>query len=251
VNAKSYIDLMIGENISAVNRATTVSSTVAQRLHGMIVSGEFAPGTRLPSIPELAKRFGISIAGVREALAALEAAGLIDIRQGQGTFVRDRPPTRQLLAGWLGFDSNPEELRGLIEARQVVEVHLAGVAAMRATSEDLARIAAAVKTMRESQLDIHSFTEADIRFHLSVAEAAHSPVLYRTLEALTTVLRRQILMNIEENFGEVHQLEDSVRRHHAVGKAIAAKDSEDAKRAMAAIIDRAQEIASRRTGREQ
>lgn len=130
---------MIQPIIEPLNRSKPVALAAAERLHRMIVSGELAPGTRLPSITTLARRFGIAVAGMREALAALDAAGLVEVRHGSGTFVRWQPPDEQLLSGWLGFGSSREELHGLIEARRVIEVELAGLAAKRASREERRR----------------------------------------------------------------------------------------------------------------
>ena len=125
------------------------------------------------------------MAGVRESLAALEAAGLIVVRHGHGTFVRERPPLQQALAGWLSFGADPNELRGLNEARRVLEDALVRLAAERASPAEQDRDPGGLSTRWPTAIDdAEGFVDADARFHLAVAEAAHNPVLLRLMNAL-------------------------------------------------------------------
>jgi GntR family transcriptional regulator, transcriptional repressor for pyruvate dehydrogenase complex len=235
--------------IGPVGAGRSLPSVVTSRLHGLIVDGTLAPGERLPSIAELSRRFGISIAGVRESLSALEAAGLIEVRHGHGTFVRERPPLQQVLAGWLSFGVDPNELRGLNEARHVLEDALVRFAAERASPAEQEGIMAAVDAMAAAVADVDRFVDADARFHLAVAEAAHNPVLLRLMNALATVLRQQFRLHVEEHLNGGSDLGDSVERHRRVARAIAAGDAEEASAAMDAILDLAARFARARARR--
>jgi DNA-binding FadR family transcriptional regulator len=234
------------EAMAPVGAGPSRPSLVTGRLHEMIVTGSLPPGSRLPSITELSKRFGISVAGVRESLSALEAAGLIEVRHGHGTFVRERPPLQQPLAGWLSFGVDPNEQRGLNEARRVLEDALARLAAERASPSEQERILAAVDAMADAVDDVEGFVDADARFHLAVAEAAHNPVLLRLMNALATVLREQFRLHVEQNLAEGPSLAQSVERHRRVARAIAAGDAEAASVGMAAILDLAAAFARAR-----
>jgi GntR family transcriptional repressor for pyruvate dehydrogenase complex len=223
--------------IQPIRRSTSVASAVAENLHALIVSGELEPGSRLPSMQTLAEQYGVSVPSVREALAALDAAGLVEILHGQGTFVRTRPPDSPLMSGWIGFGSDPEELRGLIEARKLIEVHLADVAAVRATDEERVAIAQSVERLEESRKSAAAYLRADAEFHVLVAQAAHSPVLLRVVDALYAVLRQQLLLNIEAALASGSDLSESVERHRAVAEALIQGDRTGARDSMSAIID--------------
>src|SRR3954462_8555239 len=99
--------------IEPVSGGRSLPSVVTGRLHGLIVDGTLPPGQRLPSIAEVSRRFGISVAGVRASLSALEAAGQPEGPPGPGGFAPEQPPRNQPLAGWLSFGADPNELRGL------------------------------------------------------------------------------------------------------------------------------------------
>jgi GntR family galactonate operon transcriptional repressor len=223
--------------IKPIRRSTSIASAVAEQLHALIVSGELEPGSRLPSMPALAEEFGVSVPSVREALAALDAAGLVEVLHGQGTFVRTRPPDSPLMSGWIGFGSDPDELRGLIEARKLIEVHLADVAALRATDGEREAIATSVDRLDAARKSAAAYLCADAEFHLLIADAAHSPVLKRVVDALYAVMRQQLLLNIEAALATGSDLSESVDRHRAVAEAIAHGDREAARASMSAIID--------------
>lgn len=229
--------------IEPLSRSGPVASSIARRLHAQILSGTLQPGARLPTIPDLARQFDVSVAGVREALAALDGVGLIEIRHGHGTFVRERPPLEPALAGWLGFGSDKDEMDGLVEARSLIELHLSELAAQRATPEEGEALWAAVDAMDAAKDDPQAFLEADAAFHLLVARAAHSPVLHRIVAALGTVLRQQISTNIDRALEGPDGLESSVKRHRDVAAAIIGRDREKAREAMSLIIERVAELA--------
>lgn len=233
-----------------VSGGRSLPSVVTGRLHALIVNGTLPPGQRLPSIAELSRRFGISVAGVRESLSALEAAGLIEVRHGHGTFVRERPPLDQPLAGWLSFGADPNELRGLNEARRVLEDALVRLAAERASPLEQVAIIAAVDEMAASTHDADRFIEADAAFHLAVAEAAHNPVLLRLMNALAIVLRQQFRFHVQENRQDDPDLLQSVERHRRVALAIASGDGDEASAAMGAILDLAARFARARARRQ-
>jgi GntR family transcriptional repressor for pyruvate dehydrogenase complex len=234
--------------LEVLDGGRTAPGAVAAHLHGLVLSGRLAPGTRLPPIPELARHFGVSIAGIRESLAALEAAGIVDVRHGHGTFVRERPPEEQAFAGWLSFGAEPDELRGLIEARRPVETTLAALAAERRTAAEATELVAALEELERSTHDAESFVDADLQFHLHVAAAAHSPVLRRLLVALSTLLRNQIVLHVEDSIHDDGGLRASIARHRAVAGAVAAGDPAGAARAMEAIMVRAETFALARAG---
>lgn len=239
---------MTAHGIRPIDAGRTVPAAVAAQLHELILAGELEPGARLPSIRELASSFGVSIAAIRESLSALEAAGLLDVRHGRGTYVRERPPIQQPFAGWLSFGSDADELRGLIEARRVIETRIAELAAERRTAREAEAIAEAMRAMETAGSHLGPFVEADVAFHLRIAEAAHSPVLQRILAALATLLRQQIVIHIEANMTNPDYLRESLARHRRLETAITAGDVEAALSAVHTLLDAAERFAARRSG---
>lgn len=151
---------------------------IADQLEGLIASGEFAPGDRLPPERDLAAKLGVSRATVREAMIALELAGLVDIRIGSGIYVT---ATRKDEAAKEDPGPGPFEL---MDARRVVEAGAAALAATNGTPEEIEAVADALAEMRREQAETPNSWEADRQFHLNLAQASHNSVLARTVREL-------------------------------------------------------------------
>jgi GntR family transcriptional regulator, transcriptional repressor for pyruvate dehydrogenase complex len=155
---------------------------VVTYIRGLIESGKFRAGDRLPPERELAQLIGVSRPSVRAGLQSLATVGVVDTRRGAGTFVANGPPL---------FDVNPlslfSALHGipedeLFETRRVIEIDLAGMAADRAGGDELAAISEELMEMFASLDDAHRFLVHDIRFHRAVAAAARNPLLAAIME---------------------------------------------------------------------
>jgi GntR family transcriptional repressor for pyruvate dehydrogenase complex len=169
--------------LTPVARPAQLSHQVVRALESSIRDGELAPGQRLPTEKELCKRFGVSRAVVREAIARLKSDGYVETRQGAGAFVAAKP-------GLLSFKLAAEEpiaradLRQIQELRAAVEGAVAELAALRRTSADLAAIRTELEVMAEAIRLGTDASEADGRFHFKIAMATHNPYLYRFVEFL-------------------------------------------------------------------
>lgn len=146
-----------------------------------ILSGHYEPGSKLPTEAQLCLEFGVSRTAMREALKMLTAKGLVVSRQRAGTHVQDAATWNRLdpdVLDWMSAgEPDPEFMRGLLEARLAIEPAAARLAAMRATSADLAKIEAGFNAMRSAPLsDLVACSEADVKFHLSILQASHNPV---------------------------------------------------------------------------
>ena len=145
---------------------------VVQHVRGLIERGELRPGDRLPAERELAVQLGVSRPSVRAGLRSLSAIGVLQTRHGAGTFITDGPPTLgseplSFLAALHGFTRDE-----MFEARRALEVGVAGLAAERATDEQIATIAEEITGMFAALDDPQAFLIHDIRFHRAVAEAS-------------------------------------------------------------------------------
>lgn len=159
----------------ASTRRTGLVDQVISQLRTQIDSGEWGIGDRIPTESELAEQLEVGRNTVREAVRALAHAGLLEIRQGAGTFVR----ASSELGGALRRRLERSRLRENLEVRRALEVEAARLAALRHTEEDLATIDQAM-ALREEALtsrDMGTFVEADFALHKAVVDATHNTLL--------------------------------------------------------------------------
>ncbi len=116
----------------------------------MIQTGQLKPGDKLDSVQQLAENFQVGRAAIREALTALRAMGLIEMKQGEGTYVREFDPAMLSFPISAAVLMNKEDVAHLLEVRKLLEVGAAGVAAKRRTDEDLRAMQSALTQMREA-----------------------------------------------------------------------------------------------------
>ncbi|NLE76260.1 MAG: FadR family transcriptional regulator [Chloroflexi bacterium] len=201
-----------------------LTNRVIKSLQEMIWKGELAPGEFLPSQQELASQYGVGLSTIREAMKALSLLGLVEIQAGRGT--RVLPDALKVLhnaaALRTSFDSvNPAEV---YEARAVIEVTLTHMAAQRADADDIAAIAAALDEMRENLGDDRAFAQADMRFHLAVAQASKNQILAQLYH-----LTRSLLEEIIEEVNAVPGVKvRALKRQSDILEAIRAGDPERA-----------------------
>ncbi|HZV75311.1 MAG TPA: FCD domain-containing protein [Conexibacter sp.] len=144
---------------------------LAERLRALLAERDIAPGGRLPPERQLATELGVSRASLREALRRLIDLGIVQSRQGSGTYLA------------------PVDLVDLLGARLQLEPYAARLAARRRTAEDLARLDDALAELRATYDDTAAFGAADVRLHRAVTDAAHSPTVRVLLDAIADLLR--------------------------------------------------------------
>lgn len=164
-----------------------LSDRVAKQIERVIIDEGLKPGAKLGAGRELSERFGVSRTVIRDALAALQQQGLIEQRPGVGVFVRDGSGSAvaSLFGQMLRLDAI--SLQELVDARLLIEVHIAELAATYAKDVDIARLHQLVDTM-ESARNGRRFIEADVEFHVALANAAGNRVLAAVLQGLHPVL---------------------------------------------------------------
>lgn len=166
-----------------------LAETVAQQLLAQVRSGAYAPGARMPSERELMASLGVGRSTIREALNGLAVLGVIEIRHGQGAFVLETnaatPP------GALTSSLTKGVTRDLLEARVVVEVRIAELAAQRRTAADIREIEAVLAEHQALLARDEVAAEVAARFHLELAEAAHNEVLAGFIESVMGLLNER------------------------------------------------------------
>ncbi len=218
--------------VTPIARTTLTESTFDQ-LISFVVKDEWKAGDRIPPERELCQQLGIARTSLREALKAMELVGMLESRVGDGTFVCPRSEflSRPLLWAFTGTDH--DELRDIMEARMLLEQDMAGLAAVRASGEELQTIGDAVQMMRDSIAADDSILEADMAFHLAIADAAHNEVLGNAVQLLRNLMRQWIYLKllIPDVPAKV------LKRHEAIYSAIRRRDPETARSAMRKHLD--------------
>ncbi len=211
-------------------RHGTTSEEVISQLREMIHRGDLRPGDRLPPERDLARMLGVSRPTLRAGIRSLAAVGVLQSRQGAGTFVvkSEGPPSLdssplRLMASLHGF--TPAEM---FEARRSLEMAVAGLAAKRATGEQLATMSEEIAGMYASLDDPEQFLVHDMRFHQTVAAASANRILTSLMNMVATILfdvRRKTVKRARD-------LKESAEMHRQIYRAIREQNPEAASNAM-------------------
>jgi DNA-binding FadR family transcriptional regulator len=222
----SSTDLPSFETVFAPVRSQTAFEETLERLGTAIKLGLLEPGARLPAERELCTRLEISRSTLRQALTALAQSGHLHAVRGRGggTFVAQRPPpvdppTRGLLASW----------RDACDVRLGVELGIAALAADRAVEEEVAALDELVAAMDDLAEDFPGYRQADVRFHIGLAETTHSA----RLVALATEAQGAMTDLISYIAHPPEVLEHANVQHAQLLSRIRARDADAAVRIMA------------------
>lgn len=207
---------------------------VAEQVAALIRSGELRAGERLPPERDLARSLGVSRPTLREAMIALEIAGLVEVRGGSGIYVRPSPtPAVSLDAGPGAFE--------LLAARILIEPEVAALAARDprpaalATLEDSITALAAAADHRASQ-------EADRRFHAAIAQATGNGVLVSLVESLWESMFSPIFERLSTRTGLPENRRMTLADHRTILDRVRARDPAGARSAMAAHLEHVRAI---------
>ncbi|HEY8181242.1 MAG TPA: FadR/GntR family transcriptional regulator [Thermoanaerobaculia bacterium] len=206
---------------------------VVRHIAKLIEEGRLRPGDRLAAERELAQELGVSRPTVRAGLHALAAMGVIESRQGAGTFITDGPP--RLGAGPLSFLAALHGFKReeIFEARKVLEVGAAGLAAERGITDRLAPMAEEVTGMFANMNEPQTYLVHDVRFHRAVAAASGNPVLLALVEMVSSLVYEQRRLTVEHAL----DLKESAEMHRRIYQAIRDRDPERARAEMARHLD--------------
>ncbi len=212
---------------------------VAQEVGELIRGGEFPIGQRLPSERDLARQLGVSRPVVREAMIALEIAGLVDVRTGSGIYVKKISPDTGLAA--IISDAGPSPF-DVIAARKMIEPEIASIAAGCASKSDLQGIAAALKDMRAAVGDQRDLRPSDRLFHTRLAAATHNTVLEGIVDQLWEYTMSAIFTGLHPRTGLPRNETAALTEHAAILDAVRARNEHAAATAMRAHLTRVEAI---------
>lgn len=207
------------------------SDVLAHDLRERILSGEIEEGWALPPERELVEQTQLSRATVREALRILEVQGLLRIKAGRagGAFVRRPDPQSVADSVELLVRGRHIRLEALHETREAVEPSCAVLAAQRRTEEDLAILDAANEDIAASAGDMPAFLQANVRWHVGVANASHNELLAGFMQAISRAI---YLATEDEDFVDDTVRATALRAHRSITDAIRKQDPQAAQRRM-------------------
>jgi GntR family transcriptional repressor for pyruvate dehydrogenase complex len=221
------------KDVEAPEASVDAAEQVVRHIASLIERGALRPGDRLAAERELATELGISRPTVRAGLHALAAMGVTESRQGAGTFITDGPPRLgsgplSFLAALHGFTREQ-----IFEARKVLEVGAAGLAAERGIGDKLAPMAEEVTGMFANISEPQTFLLHDVRFHRAVATAAGNPVLMALVDMISSLVYEQRRATVERAL----DLRESAEMHRRIYQAIRDRDPERARLEMSRHLD--------------
>jgi len=167
---------------------------IVDQIELRILSGALKIGDQLPSERELGEQFAVSRTAVREAVKALREKGLVEVSPGRGTFITNS--TSRVARNSLGLMvkiGQVERSSDLVEVREMFEPGMTALAALRATTEEIAAMQSAIDRMDACLNDASGYIEADFEFHRTLAEASHNSLMPLLIDFIVDVLREQRL----------------------------------------------------------
>jgi GntR family transcriptional repressor for pyruvate dehydrogenase complex len=229
-----------------VIRTSRLYEQIVQQIEDSILNGTLKAGDQLPSERDLALKFGVSRTAVREAVKALHEKGLVEAYSGRGTFITNG--TSQAVTQSINLMMRIDQIEGsenLAQVRQILEPEIAALAATRIQEPQLALMREAFTVMNSALKDPDAYIEADLDFHLALAEAAENPLILSLLDSIVGLLREQRLKIFFHESGP-----ERGQYHHArILAAIEKRDPDASRAAMREHLEQVREDSSAEQGR--
>ena len=232
--------------MSKIVRSSRPYEQIVQQVEESIHKGALKAGDQLPPERELAEQFGVSQTAVREAVKALREKGLVEAYPGRGTFITDgssytirQSLDRMMRSGHQGFTS-------LAEVREILEPEIAALATTRAGEEDIAAMREQVAAMDAAKGEPEAYIEADLDFHLALAEAADNAIILSLIDSIVGLLREQRMGIFQVDGGP----ERGQYHHKRILEAIEHRDPVGAREAMKAHLKQVREDSRRAPSRQ-
>lgn len=228
-----------------VVRTSRLYEQIVQQVEESIQKGTLKTGDKLPAERDLAEQFGVSRTAVREAVKALREKGLVEAFPGRGTFIMESTShTMRLSLDRMVKTSSAEGSKFLAEVREIIEPEIAAMAATRAEAEDLATMRESVTIMDDAKKEPEAYIEADLDFHLALAEAAGNPIILSLIDSIVGLLREQRMGIFQVEGGP----ERGQYHHKRILEAVEHRDPAGAREAMKAHMRQVQEDSRRAPG---
>ena len=214
-------------------RQTGVKDQVFAQIRDQIMDHTWPPGSKIPSEKALAETLGVSRVSIREALHMLASLGLLESRQGEGTYVREYTGTIFLNTLLPSIALDKLDILHVLEYRKIAEKGNVALAVERAGSAEIEELERSLRTMEERKDDPRAFAEADLSFHLLVAKATGNPIVMKVNAIIADILKDS-MYGIVESLGP----RDGLYYHRKILDAIINRDVPLAENLMEEHIER-------------
>ncbi|MFZ5943088.1 MAG: FadR/GntR family transcriptional regulator [Bacillota bacterium] len=209
-----------------------IPQEIAEQIITLISNGELMPGDRLPTEKKLEEMFGVSRPSIREALSALEMAEIIEMRHGEGSFIRDIDLHTHIHPLAVNILIKSGVVYEMLDARKAIEVNIAALAAENANEEDLGEIEKVLTKMQEEMRQGKLGEETDLSYHLIIAKASHNSILYQVMESLSELIKHCQKHTRQYSRCIPGRPQDILDQHKKIFQAIAERNPKKAKSAM-------------------
>jgi GntR family transcriptional repressor for pyruvate dehydrogenase complex len=206
-------------SLARVKRAKIKEQIVVQ-LRDQIVRGAWPPGSKIPSENELTRQLGVSRVSLREALQNLASLGLLESRQGGGTYVKEYSGEILFnpLFPMLALDKT--DVLNVLEYRRIVEKGTAALVAQKARTKDIEELEAAYQEMMWQKKDAHAFARADLDFHLALARATGNPIVIKVNDIIRNILsvsmdKIVLSLGVSDGLSYHRRILDAIKAHDA------------------------------------
>lgn len=205
----------------------SVSQQVVDQIMSNIVNRTWSPGAKLPSENELGQLFGVSRVPIREALRTLNAMGITQTRQGEGSYVSEPTPGMFMNSLLPLLILNRRSMMDILEYRRIVEPENAALAARNASPEDLEHMQRTLAVMERIGRPALEFSIADMEFHLDIARATQNSLLFNMANVI-----RDILVSYYRKINQIMGVGRALKYHRLIFEAIRDHDEDRARRWM-------------------
>ncbi|MEW6358436.1 MAG: FadR/GntR family transcriptional regulator [Planctomycetota bacterium] len=230
---------MAAANTIDIGRRKTVVEAVAKALIQYIANNGLRGGDRLPSERDLVEMVGVSRLPLREALSILKGLGIVEAHHGKGVFVRrlDASTIFGILSPLLRAQADIE-MRDIVEVRRHLEASIAECAAAHRTDENLAVLRERLDDMRSNLMNLQTFIDHDMAFHLELARATRNPIFHVFMASITDLLRE-----VQSKYPDKREYREASIRYHE--KILAAVEKQDGAQARSVMETHIREVGDR------
>lgn len=216
------------KNVTSANKQK-VYEIIIQKIQTEITAGILEAGEKLPPERELAVKYGVSRTSIREALRLLELSDFVEIRPGDGTFIKtNEQQTIQQQLTSVALKTDQTTLYEMLELRLILESQCAALAALRATGQDIEKIARTLEAMKNTD-DEEIGIQADLDFHMAIAAAANNSVLAQLISSFASHMRSTIEVTRKHRLSSKENFARTLEEHRAIFIAISRGESDRAK----------------------
>jgi GntR family transcriptional regulator, transcriptional repressor for pyruvate dehydrogenase complex len=218
-------------------RRPSVVEAIIEHFKAGLIRGELKPGQRLPSEAELGRQYGVGRSAVREAMKTLEALGVVEIQQGNGTYIVEYASSKLLNPLVFAIMLEAGMTGELLELRSLIQVGYCQLAAQNATEADWRHIERAAEAWdsyaRNPGRDIEQLTHLDLDFHYSILDATHNPLVIK----IGRCVEELFFASIRTTLSQIEGLEWGIEGHRRIMTALRTGDPETVRRAVVASLD--------------